>query len=135
MTKFGRLEKKPSLHFAGESGFESGSEMFISVPDRIQIRPKVSDPYRSSFGSGSATLFLNQKTDLGCSSRFLDPGSGVFAIPDLETVSGSRKNTRSRIRICNTASKCTFTSIFKDKKSKRSQKLIKSRFFLPIFAC
>jgi hypothetical protein len=33
-----------------ESGFESGAEMFISVPDRI--RPKVSDPY----GSGSATL-------------------------------------------------------------------------------
>jgi hypothetical protein len=95
--------KKPSLHFAGESGFESGSEMFISVPDRIRIRPKVSDSYGSSFGSGSATLFFKPKTYLGCSSRFLDPGSGVFAILDLDTVSGSRKNTRSRIRICNTA--------------------------------
>jgi hypothetical protein len=28
--------------------------MFISVPDRIRIRPKVSDPYGS--GSGSTTL-------------------------------------------------------------------------------
>jgi hypothetical protein len=32
--------------------FGSGSETFISVPDRIRIRPKVSDPS----GSGSATL-------------------------------------------------------------------------------
>ncbi len=37
------------------SGF--GSEMFISDPDRIRIRPKVSDPYGSGSGSGSATLF------------------------------------------------------------------------------
>ncbi len=32
--------------------------MFISVPDRIRIRPKVSDPYGS--GSGSATLILKE---------------------------------------------------------------------------
>ncbi len=37
-----------------ESGFESGSKKLISVPDRI--RPKVSDPYGSGSGSGSATL-------------------------------------------------------------------------------
>jgi hypothetical protein len=30
--------------------------MFISDPDRIQIRPKVSDPYGSGSGSGSTTL-------------------------------------------------------------------------------
>ncbi len=30
--------------------------MFISVPDRIRIRPKVSDPYGSGSGSGSTTL-------------------------------------------------------------------------------
>ncbi len=46
------------------SGFESGSEIrirnrirnVISVPDRIRIRPKISDPYGSGSGSGSATL-------------------------------------------------------------------------------
>jgi hypothetical protein len=30
--------------------------MFISVPDRIRIRQKVTDPYGSGSGSGSATL-------------------------------------------------------------------------------
>jgi hypothetical protein len=30
--------------------------MFISDPDRIRIRPKVSGPYGSGSGSGSATL-------------------------------------------------------------------------------
>jgi hypothetical protein len=30
--------------------------MLISDPDRLRIRPKVSDPYGSGSGSGSATL-------------------------------------------------------------------------------
>jgi hypothetical protein len=41
-----------------KSGSKTGSEMFISVLDRIRIRPKVSDPYGSSSGSGSATLLI-----------------------------------------------------------------------------
>ncbi len=53
--------KAPSFLFISDpdsnpdpkSGSETGSEMFISVPDRI--RPKVSDPY----GSGSATLTVS----------------------------------------------------------------------------
>jgi hypothetical protein len=32
--------------------------MFISVPDRIRIRPKVSDPYGSGSGSGSGSATL-----------------------------------------------------------------------------
>jgi hypothetical protein len=53
-----------------ESGFESGSEMFI--PDRIRIRPKVSDPYGSGSGSGSATLVrMHQRYKL-------DPDSHQF---------------------------------------------------------
>jgi hypothetical protein len=48
--------------------------MFISDPDRIWIRPKVSDPYGS--GSGSATLDLEQD---------LDPLFRVY-----ESASGSR---------------------------------------------
>ncbi len=38
------------------SGFESGSETFISVPNRIRIRQKVSDSSGSGSGSGSGTL-------------------------------------------------------------------------------
>jgi hypothetical protein len=49
--------------------------MFISVPDRIRIRPKVSDSYGSSFGSGSATLFLNQKLIWD-----VHPGSWILAL-------------------------------------------------------
>ncbi len=41
-----------------KSGSETGSEMFISVPDRIRIRPKVSDPYGSGSGSGSGSATL-----------------------------------------------------------------------------
>jgi hypothetical protein len=33
-------------------------KFFISVSDRIRIRPKVSDPYGPGFGSGSATLIM-----------------------------------------------------------------------------
>jgi hypothetical protein len=40
------------------SGFESGSETFISVPDRIRIRPKVSNPSGSGSGSGSGSATL-----------------------------------------------------------------------------
>jgi hypothetical protein len=39
-----------------EFGFKFESETFVLVPDRIQIRPKVSDPSGSNSGSGSATL-------------------------------------------------------------------------------
>ncbi len=41
-----------------ESGFESGSKMFISDPDRIRIRPKVSDSNGSGSGSGSGSATL-----------------------------------------------------------------------------
>jgi hypothetical protein len=68
-----------------------------------------------SLGSGSATLFLNQKTDLGCSSdwilaldflpsRIWIPYPGVGKTPD----PGSGSATL--------LFECTFTSIFKDKK-------------------
>jgi hypothetical protein len=61
--------------------------MFISVPDRIRIRPKVSDPYES--GSGSATLM----------GGIQDPGSEIqirkklFPIPGSE--SRDQKSTGS----------------------------------------
>ncbi len=55
-----------------KSGSETGSEMFISVPDRIRIRPKVS--YPSGSGSGSATLEKNiQIRILNTSSQTLEP--------------------------------------------------------------
>jgi hypothetical protein len=43
---------KIMLLFTDFFGSSLGSETFISVPNRIRIRPKVSDPS----GSGSATL-------------------------------------------------------------------------------
>jgi hypothetical protein len=48
--------------------------MFISVPDRIRIRPKVSDPYGSGSGSGFATLLLNSSFD---SAACWDPPASV----------------------------------------------------------
>ena len=43
-----------------ESGFGSGSKTFIPVPDRIRIRPKVSDPSGSGSDSGSGTATLRK---------------------------------------------------------------------------
>ncbi len=51
------------LDFFGSSfgsGFESRSETFISVPDRIRIQPEVSDPSGSGSGSGSGSATLAQ---------------------------------------------------------------------------
>ncbi len=52
-------------------------------------------------------LLISRKYDLGCLSRILDPGSGLFSIPDLGSGSGSRgqKSIGSRIRIRNTRNK------------------------------
>jgi hypothetical protein len=40
--------------------FGSGSETFISVPDRIPNRPKVLDPKRAGSGSGAISGFVIQ---------------------------------------------------------------------------
>jgi hypothetical protein len=37
--------------------------MFISVPDRIRIQPKVSGPYGSGSGSGSGTLVSGENRE------------------------------------------------------------------------
>jgi hypothetical protein len=60
-----------------------------SNPDRIQIRPKVSDPYRSGSGSGSATLFWRSGNQiyLLIMVNFLAP----------ESRSGSRRTKLIRI--------------------------------------
>ncbi len=52
-------DSNPDPKSGSETGSETGFEMFISVPDRIRIWPKVSDPY----GSGSATLVKTQDPD------------------------------------------------------------------------
>jgi hypothetical protein len=43
--------------------------MFISDPDRIRIRPKVSDPYGSGSGSGSGSATL-VKTEFSRSKKY-----------------------------------------------------------------
>jgi hypothetical protein len=55
LPNFGLKLISSSFGSGFEYEFESGSETFISVPDRI--RPKVSDPS----GSGSVTLQGNDK--------------------------------------------------------------------------
>jgi hypothetical protein len=53
--------------------FDSGSNTFISVQDRIQIRPKVSDPS----GSGSVLGGFNVSNLMGITRRKIDIGKKI----------------------------------------------------------
>jgi hypothetical protein len=58
----------------------------------------------------------------------MDPDSSIFII-DLQDANESKKNFFSRVLF-----EGTFTSFFKDKKSKRSHKTVEIKVFLTIFA-
>jgi len=87
----------PNLLSSFGSGFKSGSEMFFSDPDRIRIRPKVSDP------SGSATLQSSEDNEQNRSQKsnpiFFLPDPDPLLIGNADGRSGSQKRVlQSRIR-------------------------------------
>ena len=58
-------------------------KFFISVSDRIRIRPKVSDPYGPGFGSGSATLIMIRGKKLSNLHFFLFPTNSSFLLTSI----------------------------------------------------